>query len=115
MNHQYNENRTESGWTNAEPVDAATYLKFIKDAYEIYLTKLRRGEGEFTCPNPGCNRIINPDDDTEKVYKILGIKAMGEDTKEVAIQCRCGAAIKLLFPIPDEEREIKYYKPKEMR
>ena len=52
------------------------------------------GEGSFHCP--GCGTLISPDDETEKVYKILDTKVVGDELAELVVCCgTCGTVIKL--------------------
>jgi ribosomal protein S27AE len=61
--------------------------------YEVDLTKIQ-GEGDFPCPS--CGVFISPEDETEKVYRILETKVKGEALKELVIQCnKCGGKIRL--------------------
>jgi hypothetical protein len=52
------------------------------------------GEGSFACPK--CGTLISPDDESEKVYKIVDTKVIGDELVELVICCgTCGTVIKL--------------------
>ena len=62
--------------------------------YQLDLATLH-GEGEFSCPN--CGIVINPEDETEDVYKILDTKVRCDKLEELVIQCnRCKSKIRLV-------------------
>jgi len=62
-------------------------------AYKIDLNKIK-GEGDFACPR--CGTKISPDDETEAVYSILGLKVNSNGLKEVVICCnKCSSHIHL--------------------
>lgn len=61
--------------------------------YEVDLTKIH-GNGEFKCPK--CGVKISPDDETEKVYRILEPKVVGGNLQELIIQCqKCRSHIRV--------------------
>jgi predicted RNA-binding Zn-ribbon protein involved in translation (DUF1610 family) len=62
-------------------------------AYTIDLAKID-GDGSFPCPK--CGTIISPEDETEKVYKIVNTKVINDELVELVILCgKCGSGIKL--------------------
>lgn len=69
--------------------------------YEIDLTKIE-GAGDFPCPN--CGVIISPEDESERVYKIVKTKVRNGSLQELTILCNgCGSKIRLvgfLAPLP---------------
>ena len=61
--------------------------------YNIDLTKIE-GDGSFPCPK--CGTVISPEDETEKVYKIVDTKVINDELVELVIMCgKCGSGIKL--------------------
>lgn len=69
--------------------------------YKIDLTKIE-GAGDFPCP--GCGVVISPEDESERVYKILSTKVRDGYLQELRIMCnKCGSKIRLvgfLAPLP---------------
>lgn len=64
-----------------------------KQAYVLDLTKMD-GSGNFACPH--CGAAISPDDCTEEVYSILGVKVNNYGLSELVIRCnRCESHIHL--------------------
>jgi predicted RNA-binding Zn-ribbon protein involved in translation (DUF1610 family) len=62
-------------------------------SYTMDLTKIE-GDGSFPCPK--CGTIISPEDETEKVYKIVDTKIINDELVELIVMCRnCGSNIKL--------------------
>ena len=62
-------------------------------AYKIDLTKIE-GNGDFACPR--CGTKISPDDETEVVYSILGLKVKSNSLDKVVIRCnKCSSHIHL--------------------
>jgi len=62
-------------------------------SYTIDLTKID-GDGAFPCPK--CGTVISPEDETEKVYKIVDTKLINDELVELVILCgKCGSGIKL--------------------
>lgn len=62
-------------------------------SYTINLTKID-GDGAFPCPK--CGTVISPEDETEKVYKIVDTKIINDELVELVILCgKCGNGIKL--------------------
>jgi hypothetical protein len=52
------------------------------------------GEGSFACPT--CGTMISPDDESEKVYKIVNTKVIGDELVELVICCgTCETVIRL--------------------
>jgi len=61
--------------------------------YTIDLTQID-GDGSFPCPQ--CGTVISPEDETEKVYKIVDTKVVNDELVELVINCsECGSNIKL--------------------
>jgi DNA-directed RNA polymerase subunit RPC12/RpoP len=61
--------------------------------YTIDLTKIV-GNGNFACPR--CGTKISPEDESETVYSILGLKVKSNGLEEVLIRCnRCSSHIHL--------------------
>jgi predicted RNA-binding Zn-ribbon protein involved in translation (DUF1610 family) len=61
--------------------------------YTIDLTTIE-GDGSFPCPK--CGTVISPEDQTEKVYKIVDTKIANDELVELVVMCRnCGSNIKL--------------------
>jgi predicted RNA-binding Zn-ribbon protein involved in translation (DUF1610 family) len=61
--------------------------------YTIDLTKID-GDGSFPCPK--CGTIISPEDETEKIYKIVHTKVINDVLVELIVMCgNCGSNIKL--------------------
>jgi predicted RNA-binding Zn-ribbon protein involved in translation (DUF1610 family) len=61
--------------------------------YTIDLTQID-GDGSFPCPK--CGTVISPEDETEKVYKIVNTKVVNDELVELVINCgECGSNIKL--------------------
>ena len=62
-------------------------------AYKIDLTKIK-GSRSLACPR--CGTKISPDDETEAVYSILGLKVNSNNLDEVVIRCnKCSSHIHL--------------------
>jgi predicted RNA-binding Zn-ribbon protein involved in translation (DUF1610 family) len=62
-------------------------------AYTIDLTKID-GSGSFPCPK--CGTRISPEDESEKIYKIVDTKVINDELVELMVMCRnCGSNIKL--------------------
>lgn len=62
-------------------------------SYTINLTKID-GDGAFPCPK--CGTVISPEDETEKLYKIVDTKIINDELVELVILCgKCGSGIKL--------------------
>ncbi len=52
------------------------------------------GEGSFPCPR--CGATISPDDESEKVYKIVETTVTNNELIELVISCNtCGTTIKI--------------------
>jgi ribosomal protein S27AE len=88
--HEIQDLRNEMNMINAKLLD------FMKKAelYEIDLQKLE-GKGDFPCPK--CGNIIDPDDETEKAYKIIETKIKNGELAELVLVCgKCGSKIKLV-------------------
>jgi len=61
---------------------------------EVDLTEIE-GEGSFPCPK--CGTVISPNDETEKVYKIVDAKIINNELTELFIICsKCKSKIKLI-------------------
>jgi predicted RNA-binding Zn-ribbon protein involved in translation (DUF1610 family) len=61
--------------------------------YKVDLSKVE-GDGSFSCPK--CGSMISPDDESEKVYKIVDTKVASDELVELVISCNtCGTNIKL--------------------
>jgi predicted RNA-binding Zn-ribbon protein involved in translation (DUF1610 family) len=59
----------------------------------INLTKID-GDGSFPCPN--CGTVISPEDETEKLYKIVDTKVINDELVELIIMCsKCRSNTKL--------------------
>ena len=59
----------------------------------IDLTKID-GDGSFPCPE--CGTIISPEDETEKLYKIVDTKVINDELIELIIMCsKCSSTTKL--------------------
>lgn len=53
------------------------------------------GDGSFPCPK--CGTIISPEDETEKVYKIVDTKIINDELVELVIVCEnCRTQVKLV-------------------
>jgi len=53
------------------------------------------GDGSFPCPK--CGTIISPEDETEKVYKIVDTKIVNDELVELVIVCEnCRTQVKLV-------------------
>ena len=53
------------------------------------------GDGSFPCPK--CGTIISPEDETEKVYKIVDTKIVNDELVELVIVCEnCRTQVKLI-------------------
>jgi predicted RNA-binding Zn-ribbon protein involved in translation (DUF1610 family) len=62
-------------------------------AFTIDLTAIE-GDGAFPCPK--CGTRISPEDESEKLYKIIDTKIVNEELVELVVMCRnCGSTIKL--------------------
>lgn len=62
-------------------------------SYTIDLTKID-GDGAFPCPK--CGTMISPEDESEKVYKIVDTKLVNDELVELVILCsKCGSNTKL--------------------
>jgi hypothetical protein len=73
-------------------------------AYKLDLTKID-GNGDFACPR--CGTKISPDDQTEKVYSILGSRVEHNGLVEVVICCqKCCSHIHLTGFSLLQENEI---------
>ena len=60
-------------------------------AFKIDLTETG-ASGDFLCPR--CGAIISPDDESEKVYSILGTKVSAHGLEELMICCnKCESQI----------------------
>ena len=53
--------------------------------YTIDLTQID-GSGSFPCPK--CGTVISPEDETEKLYKIVDTKVIDDELVELVIMCR---------------------------
>ena len=52
------------------------------------------GEGSFACPR--CSSMISPDDESEKVYKIVETSVVNNELVELVISCNtCGTTIRI--------------------
>lgn len=61
--------------------------------YTIDLTKID-GDGSFPCPK--CGTVISPEDESEKVYKIVNTKVINDELVELVIVCdNCGSNVRL--------------------
>ena len=61
--------------------------------YTIDLTQID-GDGSFPCPK--CGTVISPEDETEKVYKIVDTKIINDELIELVLICgECKSNIKL--------------------
>jgi predicted RNA-binding Zn-ribbon protein involved in translation (DUF1610 family) len=62
-------------------------------AFTIDLTAIE-GDGAFPCPK--CGIMISPEDENEKLYKIVDTKIVNEELVELVVMCgNCGSTIKL--------------------
>jgi predicted RNA-binding Zn-ribbon protein involved in translation (DUF1610 family) len=62
-------------------------------AFTIDLTTIE-GDGAFPCPK--CGTMISPEDESEKLYKIVETKVVNEELVELVVMCRnCESTIKL--------------------
>jgi len=62
--------------------------------FTVDLTQIE-GEGDFPCPK--CGVTISPDDETEKVYRVLETKVKGDALEELIVLCnKCGSEIHLV-------------------
>jgi len=62
-------------------------------AFTIDLTAIE-GDGAFPCPK--CGTRISPEDESEKLYKIIDTKIVNEELVELVVMCsNCGSTIKL--------------------
>lgn len=53
------------------------------------------GDGSFPCPK--CGTVISPEDETEKVYKIVDTKIINDELVELVIVCEnCRTQVKLV-------------------
>ncbi len=69
--------------------------------FKVDITQIE-GDGDFPCPK--CGAVISPDDETEKVYKIIDTKVKKQNLEELVILCnKCGSKIRLVGFIPLEE------------
>ena len=61
-------------------------------AFRINLNEIE-GSGDFPCPS--CGAVISPDDDSEKIYKIINIETFKDGSlKTLTILCNeCHATI----------------------
>jgi uncharacterized C2H2 Zn-finger protein len=75
------------------------YVTFIgKDQYEVDLVKLDkadpRGEGAFPCPK--CGVVIDPEDNTGEIYRIVEVRRKNEEVLQMVLKCnKCKSIIKL--------------------
>ena len=61
--------------------------------FKIDLTKID-GDGSFPCPK--CGTMISPEDETERLYKIITTKVLNDQLVELVIECsNCKANISL--------------------
>jgi predicted RNA-binding Zn-ribbon protein involved in translation (DUF1610 family) len=61
--------------------------------FTIDLTTIE-GDGSFPCPK--CGTVISPEDESEKVYKIVDTKVVNDELVELVVMCgNCGSNIKL--------------------
>jgi len=61
--------------------------------YTIDLTTIE-GDGAFPCPK--CGTVISPEDESEKIYKIVETKVINDELVELIVMCgTCGSTIKL--------------------
>lgn len=81
----------------------------------IDLRKIK-GNGAFPCPK--CRTIIDPSDDSDTRYKIIGTKVKGDDLTKLVIKCKkCHSLIEMegfVFPSPPKaelRREYNRKKP----
>ena len=62
-------------------------------SYTIDLTTIE-GDGAFPCPK--CGTVISPEDESEKIYKIVETKVINDELVELIVMCgTCGSTIKL--------------------
>jgi predicted RNA-binding Zn-ribbon protein involved in translation (DUF1610 family) len=62
-------------------------------SYTIDLTKIE-GDGSFPCPK--CGTVISPEDESEKVYKIVDTKVINDELVGLTVMCgNCRSTIKL--------------------
>lgn len=62
-------------------------------SYTIDLTTIE-GDGTFPCPK--CGTVISPEDESEKIYKIVETKVINDELVELIVMCgNCGSNIKL--------------------
>ncbi len=81
-------NKTK-GVTNMMDKDA-TKKNFV---HTLDLTKID-GDGSFPCPE--CGTVINPEDESEEYYKIVGTKVINDELVELVIVCsKCRTTVKL--------------------
>jgi predicted RNA-binding Zn-ribbon protein involved in translation (DUF1610 family) len=61
-----------------------------------YTIDLRQIDGDGSFPCPKCGTVISPEDETEKVYKIVNTKVVNDELVELVINCgECRSNIKL--------------------
>ncbi|HLE74717.1 MAG TPA: hypothetical protein VI864_01550 [Candidatus Bathyarchaeia archaeon] len=61
--------------------------------YTVDLTKIE-GDGAFPCPK--CGTMISPEDETEKIYKVVNTKVINAELVELIVMCgNCRSNIKL--------------------
>ena len=62
----------------------------------VYTVNLAEIEGDGSFPCPKCATVISPEDETEKVYKIVDTKLVNDELVELVIMCgNCGSNIQL--------------------
>lgn len=62
--------------------------------YTIDLTKID-GDGSFPCPK--CGTLINPEDESEEHYEIIGSKVKDDKLSEMILRCKkCKSEIRLI-------------------
>ena len=79
--------------SKGKPADYLKEMNRTKDGvdYEIDLGKLK-GAGEFPCPK--CGTTINPDDDSDTIYKISGAR----EGISLTLDClKCNTKTRLKF------------------
>ena len=62
-------------------------------AFTVDLTTIE-GDGAFSCPK--CGTMISPEDESEKLYKIVETKVVNDELVELVVMCsNRGSTIKL--------------------
>ena len=76
--------------------DVKKMTKSMSKRQMLHTINLAEIEGDGSFPCPKCATVISPEDESEKVYKIVDTKLVNDELVELIVMCeKCKSNIKL--------------------